>query len=379
MQHITIYREPGRYAGWPANYGIWAWGDEIVVGFTLGYFEGGEQFHTRDKSRPFMPMQARSLNGGLTWAVAPTPCHTPGNRGLSADEHMNPDLWSLNALADDPPESPLGNINFTHPDFALMCGRTGLRAGSRSWFYISYDRCHPWQGPYDLPMFNQTGIAARTDYLVDGPDSCTLLLTAAKPDGEEGRVFCARTTDAGKSFHFVNWVTPEPKGFTIMPASVRLPVSPVGSASTQPPTQAGRILTAVRCSEISETTQSRASWIDLYASDDNGESWQHLTCPVPDAGRGGNPPTLTILQDGRLALAYGYRNAPFGMRALLSNDNGQSWSDPIHLTDGAGNHDIGYPRTVQRSDGTMITVYYTNDAPQGERYIAATLWEPPAN
>ena len=70
MQHVTIYRKPGRYAGWPANYGIWAWGDEIVVGFTLGYFEGGEQFHTRDKSRPFLPMQARSLDGGLTWDAA---------------------------------------------------------------------------------------------------------------------------------------------------------------------------------------------------------------------------------------------------------------------------------------------------------------------
>jgi hypothetical protein len=37
MNHFTIYREPGRYAGWPANYGIWAWDHEIVLGFTLGY------------------------------------------------------------------------------------------------------------------------------------------------------------------------------------------------------------------------------------------------------------------------------------------------------------------------------------------------------
>ena len=43
MEHIEIYREKGRYAGWPANYGIWSWGDEIVVGFTLGYInpDGG--------------------------------------------------------------------------------------------------------------------------------------------------------------------------------------------------------------------------------------------------------------------------------------------------------------------------------------------------
>ena len=34
MRQVTVYREPGRFAGWPANYGIWCWGDEIVVGFT---------------------------------------------------------------------------------------------------------------------------------------------------------------------------------------------------------------------------------------------------------------------------------------------------------------------------------------------------------
>ena len=28
MQHVTVYRDPNRYAGWPANYGMWAWGDE---------------------------------------------------------------------------------------------------------------------------------------------------------------------------------------------------------------------------------------------------------------------------------------------------------------------------------------------------------------
>ena len=47
MEHITLYREPGRYAGWPANYGIWAWGDEIVVGFAAGYHDPDGGFHAR--------------------------------------------------------------------------------------------------------------------------------------------------------------------------------------------------------------------------------------------------------------------------------------------------------------------------------------------
>ena len=68
VEHVTVYRQEGRYAGWPANYGIWSWDDEIVVGFTLGYHQSDAGFHTRDRSRPFVTMQARSLDGGKTWS-----------------------------------------------------------------------------------------------------------------------------------------------------------------------------------------------------------------------------------------------------------------------------------------------------------------------
>jgi hypothetical protein len=29
MQHREVFREPGRFGGWPANYGLWAFGDEV--------------------------------------------------------------------------------------------------------------------------------------------------------------------------------------------------------------------------------------------------------------------------------------------------------------------------------------------------------------
>ena len=102
---------------------------------------------------------------------------------------MQPDLWTLAAieqgLADDARAPCPGDVDFTHPDFALMCGRTGLKAGARSWFYASTDRCRSWEGPYSLPMFGFAGIAARTDYLVSGPRTCTLFLTAAKANGRK--------------------------------------------------------------------------------------------------------------------------------------------------------------------------------------------------
>jgi hypothetical protein len=42
----------------------------------------------------------------------------------------------------------------------------------------------------------------------------------------------------------------------------------------------------------------------------------------------------------------------------------------------AGGRDIGYPRSAQRTDGKVVTIYYFHDEPLGDRYIAATIWEP---
>ncbi len=360
MEHVVIYKEAGRYAGWPANYGIWSWGDEIVVGFTVGYHDSSAGFHARDRNRPFVGKQARSLDGGASWSGVDTPCRAPANKGLSADEHMNEDLGigQADSGGNAPVDCP-GGLDFTQPDGALMCARSGLRAGATSWFYSSTDRCNAWEGPYKLPMFGLPGIAARTDYLVSDPDTCTLFLTAAKPDGKEGRVFCARTTDGGANFDFLSWIGDEPEGYGIMPASVRLPDA--------------RILVAVRCQEGG--ADRRRNWIDLYESEDNGVTWSRVGTPVENAGHGGNPPAMVLLADGRLCITYGYRDAPFGIRARTSEDAGVTWSADIILRDDGGNHDVGYTRTVERPDGKLVTVYYYDDHPEKERYVAATIWE----
>ena len=52
---MIVHKQAGRFGGWPANNGIWSWGNEIVVGFKLGYFKPNERGHAIDPARPSSP------------------------------------------------------------------------------------------------------------------------------------------------------------------------------------------------------------------------------------------------------------------------------------------------------------------------------------
>src|ERR687892_285235 len=53
-KHVVLARDPGRYGGWPANHGVWAWDNEILVGFSWGHMSGGTAAggHPIDRKRP---------------------------------------------------------------------------------------------------------------------------------------------------------------------------------------------------------------------------------------------------------------------------------------------------------------------------------------
>jgi len=106
-------------------------------------------------------------------------------------------------------------------------------------------------------------------------------------------------------------------------------------------------------------------------------SWgdENLATLAPDTGQG-NPPCLVRLVDGRLCLTYGYRARPFAIHARLSSDQGKTWTNPFVLRGDGGSQDIGYPRSVVRSDGKVVTVYAFHDRAGSVRDIEATIWDP---
>lgn len=54
----------------------------------------------------------------------------------------------------------------------------------------------------------------------------------------------------------------------------------------------------------------------------------------------------------------------------------RTWGDELILRQDGACWDLGYPRSVQRSDGNVVTICYYNDGEHSERYIAATIWDP---
>jgi hypothetical protein len=353
VKQVTVYYESGRFAAWPANHGMWVWGNELLVGFSRGYHQDlGEEFHNIHREKPEEFLLARSIDGGLSWSI-----EYPLKKGDLVPRGEFLHGTELPGVPIPPLMDCPGGIDLMHPDFAMTL-RLDNKDGGKSRFSYSYDRGKNWEGPFKLPDMGTPGISARTDYIVDDKSEAMFFLTAAKLDGLEGRVFCASTNDGCKTFDFISWIGEEVAGYEIMPSSVR--ISPT------------ELLTTTRVRE----PNYGPSWIDSYASQDNGKTWEYLGRPVADTGEG-NPPSMLKLKDGRICLTYGFRAAPYKMCAKLSSDGGKTWSDEILLRSNGGGRDMGYPYSKQCDNGNIVTTYYFWDKQTGpERYIAATLWDP---
>jgi sialidase-1 len=132
----------------------------------------------------------------------------------------------------------------------------------------------------------------------------------------------------------------------------------------------------------------------IARSTDRGRSfakWQ----PLPFAG---HPHCAAALPDGRVLLAYGCREKPYGIRARVINaecDDIAGATEHVIRDDG-GSKDLGYPWPIVFPDGRVLLTYYMNhdgDVPAawpapalndehgmtalgGVRYIAGTWLRP---
>lgn len=121
---------------------------------------------------------------------------------------------------------------------------------------------------------------------------------------------------------------------------------------------------------------ARREYVELFRSDDDCETWHSLG---PVTGRNEINGHLLKLADGRLLLSFGRRLAgQYGVGMRLSRDEGRTWTAPKTLVGDLTNGDCGYPSSVQRGDGTIVTAYYASDVAAHERYhMGVVLWNLP--
>lgn len=341
LEHGVIYHSPSHFAGWPANEGMWSWGDEILVGYNVGQFEERGEKHSLvgDEEVAF----SRSLDGGKTWAVEEHDSVRPLRR------------FGREELPGFPEE-----VDFTHPDFAMKT-RGNIA-------FLSSDRGRNWSGPYRLPDVGQQ-INARTSYLVTGPKSALFFLPCSVRDehGERSRSFVAETTDGGQTLTFLSWIgedlaTAFPDEmtedrtaiFSTMPYAARL--------------ESGTLLASVR------NRINRRKWTDIYKSEDNGRSWQMAS----ELERGStNPAVLVALGGEKVAAIYGNRRKkPQGLAAKISSNGGKTWSAEHELRTDGRKWDLGYPLAVRRADGRIVIAYYYTTESLPEQHIAVSIWKP---
>ena len=209
--------------------------------------------------------------------------------------------------------------------------------------------------------------------------------------GDQSRIY--HTSDAGRhwSLQFTN---PNPKGFFDCMAfwdATRGVVlgDPVPDESGKPKfqlfiTNDGQSWQPLSASQLPPAQEGEAAFASsntclaiLNSRNSNLDSSANAkgTTSSPAGGgqksEGASAPDRAA-PDPNIWFASGGRAA----RVFHSADRGRTWGPEIMLRDDAGCWDLGYPRTVQRADGRIVTVYYFNDDPKSERYIAATIWKP---
>ena len=123
---------------------------------------------------------------------------------------------------------------------------------------------------------------------------------------------------------------------------------------------------ADRCNETDIAHLGGGHWIAVvrtedrgilqYDSVDDGRSWhfiRQLTRPRQVTGN------LCRFSDSRLIFSFGDRTeGNFGVRAMISENNGKSWSNAFELVK-TQSGDCGYPSSVQLNNGEILTAYYT--------------------
>lgn len=366
MKHVTIYKDSSSYVAFPSV-------TRLENGEILVSFREASQFsadiassggHTHLDTQTHVCL-VRSTDNGETW--------DPSTKTVVYDEGLDTGV-ALTALSDGVIVAALYNMwqlvprerrqeiegpIFRHSSDLNLIGRP-LGCATRR----SYDGGHTWSDELQWAKFDaavgsiydsRTGVA-------ELPDGTLIWLVCDGDMMRSERVWLVHSWDRGDTWSDPRLVAADPAGDRAYYGTISFAEPHLLSLGD------GRVIAMLRTEPSDSPAEGR-----MYQtmSRDWGMTWRPFTrTPI-----WGHPPHLLHLQSGAILCTYGHRRPPFGIRACLSHDDGETWDvqNEIILRDDGLGVDLGYPYSIQLPDGNILTVYYI----YGEdsiRHIAGTFW-----
>lgn len=370
VDHTIVYRRDDEFCAWPYTMGFWQTGSgELVANFMsldADYSDAAKVSHDllgERGGRASRMVTVRSLDRGRSWGDPEFDAY-PRVSAAESGEHSDLSRW--------------GPFNFLDGD--VLVGNSSTDFGkpeSRAFVRVSKDAGANWTPAAELPLDGLHSLSAINSATVRPDGRCLLFLTLVSEDGWNRRPLVYASTDDGTGFHFLSFITPKEDPYAAAEGSWKSSYRFGGHRWFYPRgtmLPSGRILCTLRC----QRDPTGVMWSELYFSDDGGLTWEFLS-RINDFGA---PGSLVAMEDGRLVVVYGYRLKPYGIRAVVSEDDGASWGPEIVVRDDGGSWDLGYPNAFEVEPGKIGALYYFNSrhdplqANGGVRHIARSIFVP---
>jgi hypothetical protein len=375
VEHAVVYRRDDEFASHPYVRGFWA----TAAGHLICNFSVATVDYRGDPNLLAHPGLLRNHGGrrsatvrsedrGRTWQLSNADRNRPNNDVMVPRPGI--DGQPPGSLADIGPidytnkDVLISNFNHMYmkedpllTDFYASVTPSFGPPENQVYIRVSKDGGRNWSRSVMLPLDGLQALSAVESNTIR-PDGRCLLFLVGSSKGSPGRPLVYRSIDDGTDFHFLSYVTPKDEPLAggrgwMYPRGVML--------------SSGRILCVLR----TERDWAGDMWTELYKSDDGGQTWQWLS-RVTDFGA---PSAPVVMRDGRLVMVYTYRLAPAGMRAVVSEDDGETWGPEIIVRGDGGSWDLGYPRAWEAEPGKIGVIYYFNDKDDPMQvHPVGTLW-----
>lgn len=135
----------------------------------------------------------------------------------------------------------------------------------------------------------------------------------------------------------------------------------------------GRLILHVRVDEPGKPYTERCFILAQTISDDGGNTWS----PLKPLNRHGAPPHLLQHSSGALISACGRRCEPYGIQAMISYDEGETWDMDYFLQIAGENPDMGYPCSAELDNGDIFTVFYRKETAIDMASLYYVRWKLP--